>query len=595
MKKNNLLVGLAFISIISYADTSSSSTNPTLGNGAKATGEQSTAVGINSNSGGKHDVSIGTNAQTNTGTNKGSNGGAIAIGANSKADGDNAFAIGNGATAEKNSSMSFGGKASGTGATNIGYQGESSGDSAVSIGYSAKSKENYSTAIGGQAEASKTLSTAIGSASKAKNQSSTAIGANSEANYDNSIAIGASSKTDSKATQETSVTVGSFIYSGFAGEAGDDGYQVSVGIKGMERQIKNVASGKVSKESTDAINGSQLFSTNNALSNLMDTTKKILGGNSKITKSGETIGNISMTDIGGTKKDNINDAIKAAITEVNAENNSAVSVKSNTGPNGNKVYTLDVKVDNKTIIKGKDGILKANIGTITTQINNGKMESKTDDGDKIAKTGDVVNAVNGLGNNIISFGGDVGSTEKQTLNKTGGMKFNITGSKYITTKASGSEVNVDLSEKVKEDIEKGVSAHSGVASAVAMANLPQVSPLGGHRHNIAGSYGFFNGEHAFALGISGLNEKSNLVYRASGSLNTKGHISLGAGLGYQFDKLEARKKDILTLQRNGNINMLDEKVYEHELKIRSLEASNKELRKELEYLKEIIKNLNKNI
>ncbi|WP_064592238.1 YadA-like family protein [Streptobacillus moniliformis] len=595
MKKNNLLVGLAFISIISYADTSSSSTNPTLGNGAKATGEQSTAVGINSNSGGKHDVSIGTNAQTNTGTNKGSNGGAIAIGANSKADGDNAFAIGNGATAEKNSSMSFGGKASGTGATNIGYQGESSGDSAVSIGYSAKSKENYSTAIGGQAEASKTLSTAIGSASKAKNQSSTAIGANSEANYDNSIAIGASSKTDSKATQETSVTVGSFIYSGFAGEAGDDGYQVSVGIKGMERQIKNVASGKVSKESTDAINGSQLFSTNNALSNLMDTTKKILGGNSKITKSGETIGNISMTDIGGTKKDNINDAIKAAITEVNAENNSAVSVKSNTGPNGNKVYTLDVKVDNKTIIKGKDGILKANIGTITTQINNGKMESKTDDGDKIAKTGDVVNAVNGLGNNIISFGGDVGSTEKQTLNKTGGMKFNITGSKYITTKASGSEVNVDLSEKVKEDIEKGVSAHSGVASAVAMANLPQVSPLGGHRYNIAGSYGFFNGEHAFALGISGLNEKSNLVYRASGSLNTKGHISLGAGLGYQFDKLEARKKDILTLQRNGNINMLDEKVYEHELKIRSLEASNKELRKELEYLKEIIKNLNKNI
>ncbi|WP_064613512.1 YadA-like family protein [Streptobacillus moniliformis] len=595
MKKNNLLVGLAFISIISYADTSSSSTNPTLGNGSKANGESSLALGINSNAEGKHDVAIGTNAQTNKGGNKGSNGGAVAIGSNSKADGDNAFAIGNGAIAEKSSSMSFGGKASGTGATNIGYSGESTGDSAVSIGYSAKSKESYATAIGGQSEASKTLSTAIGSASKAKNQSSTAIGASSEASYDNAIAIGASSKTDSKATQESSAKIGDFTYSGFSGEAGTDGHQVSVGAKDSERQIKNVASGKVSKDSTDAVNGSQLFSTSKALENLANSTKKILGGNSKITKTGDNIANIDMTNIGGTKKDNINDAIKAAITEVNAENNSAVSVKSNTGPNGNKVYTLDVKVDNKTIIKGKDGILKANIGTITTQINNGKMESKTDDGDKIAKTGDVVNAVNGLGNNIISFGGDVGSTEKQTLNKTGGMKFNITGSKYITTKASGSEVNVDLSEKVKEDIEKGVSAHSGVASAVAMANLPQVSPLGGHRHNIAGSYGFFNGEHAFALGISGLNEKSNLVYRASGSLNTKGHISLGAGLGYQFDKLEARKKDILTLQRNGNINMLDEKVYEHELKIRSLEASNKELRKELEYLKEIIKNLNKNI
>ncbi|WP_064580930.1 YadA-like family protein [Streptobacillus moniliformis] len=595
MKKNNLLVGLAFISIISYADTSSSSTNPTLGNGAKATGEQSTAVGINSNSGGKHDVSIGTNAQTNTGTNKGSNGGAIAIGANSKADGDNAFAIGNGATAEKNSSMSFGGKASGTGATNIGYQGESSGDSAVSIGYSAKSKENYSTAIGGQAEASKTLSTAIGSASKARNQSSTAIGASSEASYDNAIAIGASSKTDSKATQESSAKIGDFTYSGFSGEAGTDGHQVSVGAKDSERQIKNVASGKVSKDSTDAVNGSQLFSTSKALENLANSTKKILGGNSKITKTGDNIANIDMTNIGGTGKNNIDDAIKAAITEVKSENNSSIIVKSTTGANGNKVYTLDTKIDNKTILKDGSGNLNVNVGTIIKSENNGKIEYKTDDNEKIAKTGDVVNAVNGLGNNIISFGGDVGSTEKQTLNKTGGMKFNITGSKYITTKASGSEVNVDLSEKVKEDIEKGVSAHSGVASAVAMANLPQVSPLGGHRHNIAGSYGFFNGEHAFALGISGLNEKSNLVYRASGSLNTKGHISLGAGLGYQFDKLEARKKDILTLQRNGNINMLDEKVYEHELKIRSLEASNKELRKELEYLKEIIKNLNKNI
>ncbi|NYV28539.1 YadA-like family protein, partial [Streptobacillus felis] len=92
----------------------------------------------------------------------------------------------------------------------------------------------------------------------------------------------------------------------------------------------------------------------------------------------------------------------------------------------------------------------------------------------------------------------------------------------------------------------------GVASAVAMANLPQVSNIAGHRHNIAGSYGYYNGEHAFALGLSGLNETGNLVYKASGSLNTKGHVALGAGLGYQFDKLESRRKDMLTLQRNGN-------------------------------------------
>ncbi len=592
MKKNNLLVGLAFISIISYADTSSSSTNPTLGNGSKANGESSLALGINSNAEGKHDVAIGTNAQTNKGGNKGSNGGAVAIGSNSKADGDNAFAIGNGAIAEKSSSMSFGGKASGTGATNIGYSGESTGDSAVSIGYSAKSKESYATAIGGQSEASKTLSTAIGSASKAKNQSSTAIGASSEASYDNAIAIGASSKTDSKATQESSAKIGDFTYSGFSGEAGTDGHQVSVGAKDSERQIKNVASGKVSKDSTDAVNGSQLFSTSKALENLANSTKKILGGNSKITKTGDNIANIDMTNIGGTGKNNIDDAIKAAITEVKSENNSSIIVKSTTGANGNKVYTLDTKIDNKTILKDGSGNLKVNVGTITKSENNGKIEYKTDDNEKIAKTGDVVNAVNGIGNNNISFTGDSGSTEKQTLNKTGGLNFKIRGSEYIRTTAKGNEVSIDISDKLKEDISK---VNSGVASAISMANLPQVSSLGGHRHNLSGSYGYYNGEHAFALGLSGINDKANIVYRASGSLNTRGHVSLGAGIGYQFDKLETRKKDMLTLHRNGNINMLDEKVYEHDIKIKELLDSNDKLKKELTDLKELIKSLSNKI
>ncbi|NYV27746.1 YadA-like family protein [Streptobacillus felis] len=137
-------------------------------------------------------------------------------------------------------------------------------------------------------------------------------------------------------------------------------------------------------------------------------------------------------------------------------------------------------------------------------------------------------------------------------------------------------------DKIKQAVEKATSAASGVASAVAMANLPQVSNIAGHRHNIAGAYGYYNGEHAFALGLSGLNETGNLVYKASGSLNTKGHVALGAGLGYQFDKLESRRKDMLTLQRNGNINLLDEKVYELENRVENLENKILELEKMLQ-------------
>ncbi|WP_064607558.1 YadA-like family protein [Streptobacillus moniliformis] len=138
--------------------------------------------------------------------------------------------------------------------------------------------------------------------------------------------------------------------------------------------------------------------------------------------------------------------------------------------------------------------------------------------------------------------------------------------------------------------EKIASTSGGIANAIAMANLPQISGKG---HNIAGSYGYYNGEHAFALGLSGTNEVSNLVYRASGSLNTRGHVSLGAGLGYQFDNIGKRSKEMLKLDRYGNINLLDEKVYKHGIKIENLEISNEKLKKDNHELKMKVAELEK--
>ncbi|WP_180370684.1 hypothetical protein [Streptobacillus notomytis] len=42
--------------------------------------------------------------------------------------------------------------------------------------------------------------------------------------------------------------------------------------------MQNVAAGQITKESTDAVNGSQLYFTNNVLSNFADSVKTIFGG-----------------------------------------------------------------------------------------------------------------------------------------------------------------------------------------------------------------------------------------------------------------------------------------------------------------------------
>ena len=81
---------------------------------------------------------------------------------------------------------------------------------------------------------------------------------------------------------------------------------------------------------------------------------------------------------------------------------------------------------------------------------------------------------------------------------------------------------------------------------MAMASLPQVNDRSAKRFNIATGYATYGGIHSFALGLSGVNKEGNLVYKASGSLSSKGKVGFAVGLGYQFiDKDEVNEIDLL--------------------------------------------------
>lgn len=108
--------------------------------------------------------------------------------------------------------------------------------------------------------ATATDSVAIGHNTKVNGQNTVAIGANIAASTNGSVILGDSSKTDGSHATETvaSKEIDGHTYT-FEGKAKDAGRFVSVGEKGNERQIKNVAAGHVEANSTDAINGSQLY------------------------------------------------------------------------------------------------------------------------------------------------------------------------------------------------------------------------------------------------------------------------------------------------------------------------------------------------
>ncbi|MGE8200071.1 MAG: hypothetical protein ACN6RL_04395 [Variovorax sp.] len=107
-------------------------------------------------------------------------------------------------------------------------------------------------------------SLAVGTNASATTANSVAVGPNATASTDNSVALGAGSTT-AAATPTASTTIQGQTYD-FAGAAPVG--VVSVGAPGAERQIQNVAAGQISATSTDAINGSQLYATNQAINNI---------------------------------------------------------------------------------------------------------------------------------------------------------------------------------------------------------------------------------------------------------------------------------------------------------------------------------------
>ena len=134
---------------------------------------------------------------------------------------------------------------------------------------------------------------------------------------------------------------------------------------------------------------------------------------------------------------------------------------------------------------------------------------------------------------------------------------NIDTDKYISKLNEGVNIDTPAGKLVKDsDLKKHLdenyynksqidtmvnrtdSALSGVANAVAMANLPQVSSYNDYRHMVSAAYGNYEGQSAISVGLSGISQNNRVTYKVSGSLNTKGKLALGAGIGVMIGKVK---------------------------------------------------------
>ena len=220
--------------------------------------------------------------------------------------------------------------ASGAYATAVGFQAASKGTNAIAIGKGAKASAENTIAIGTGNIVSGKNSGAIGDPTVVSGNSSYSIGNNNNVSADNAYALG----SNIKATVNDSVYLGdraqtqgihtadaakgeAYTYGGLndkavAGKAGSTAAAnkvagvVTVGNGTDEtRQVQGVAAGVVSADSTDAINGSQLYYTNQAIANVATqataaktevTAGKNVVVNQTTGNSGQTVYNVATAD-----------------------------------------------------------------------------------------------------------------------------------------------------------------------------------------------------------------------------------------------------------------------------------------------------------
>uniref|UniRef100_UPI0027E16423 ESPR-type extended signal peptide-containing protein n=1 Tax=Neisseria mucosa TaxID=488 RepID=UPI0027E16423 len=353
MDVNGLTKGEGSVAIGAY--TKASGTNATaVGQSSNAYGQNSLAAGQSSKALGKSSVALGdgANATQDSASSLGpysqaTAAGATALGFNTRA---TAFAT---VAAGRNS------KAVANNAVAVGNEADAQKEDTIAIGYNAQATQNRAVAFGKNAQATAGDTFAFGDSAKASVGNAIAFGKNANAAHAGSIALGANSATEA-AVQTTSATVGGLTFGNFAGNAPES--TLSIGTAGKERTITNVAAGRISNNSTDAINGSQLYATQNVMNNIGTTAVGVLGGNATIANDGT----IKMTNIGGTGASTIEGAISAI------NNASYKSFKLNTaktsGTNGEaNNHSLKEITNGSTITleAGKNIVLNQNESTVS--------------------------------------------------------------------------------------------------------------------------------------------------------------------------------------------------------------------------------------
>ncbi|WP_440205537.1 YadA-like family protein, partial [Actinobacillus pleuropneumoniae] len=296
-------------------------------------------------------------------------------------------------------------------------------------------------------------------------------------------------------------------------------------------KVSGVADGDISPNSTQAINGSQLYDANQNIANY-------LGGGSKLDDKGNVIApTYTITKVDGTNTTvhNVGDAI----TNLNNEVVKPLTFAGDTGAASERKLGSTVTIkggvqDSSKLSENNIGVVSDGKGTLAVKL---AKDIKVDSVEAKTVNANTVNANTvKAGDTTINSDGvtikDGPSVTKSGINAAGNRITNVKAGQADTDAVNVSQLKGAVGH-VNQRINKvNKDLRAGIAGANAAAGLPQAYMPG--KSMMAVAAGTYKNESALAVGYSRSSDNGKVILKLQGNANTRGDLGGSVGVGYQW-------------------------------------------------------------
>ncbi|MBS4799068.1 MAG: YadA-like family protein [Haemophilus parainfluenzae] len=464
-----------------------------LGVGASARADNSIAVGSQAVTEGRESTALGrrsyAGAQSATALGTLANASAVvstAVGNGAKASAIQASALGNGAEATGGSSIAIGAKA------------RASGSDALSSGSNANASSRNAVAVGKDSNSSAVNAIALGTSSNVSGVSAVVIGTQAKGIHENSVTLGSYSSSAANEFDKTAKALSSFdddakvTTVNYNGTSSTQKGAVSVGDGSLVRQIQNVGAGRITAESNDAVNGSQLYQAyynagfniknNGEETSRINTHGKVNFVNGKntevVVKDGENAADITVNlkddiTVNNVTAKNVTvgpvtinkDGINAGDKKITNVSNGTISANSKDAVNGSQLYAAknelntnitkaaaaaktEVKAGTNVEVTSETGANNQTIYTVNAKDTSASVEAASDA--VTVTVGEKTEVKNGISvTTVTNYKVDLSQKTKDEIKNAGGRGFNVTASA-----SEGTVVNEVAEETVQSTATK---------------------------------------------------------------------------------------------------------------------------------------------